>query len=369
MRAENGLFELPSKIEKYLATLSRLYRKQNNSTLQSIVVNGAVSIHEEWSYDNWDGGTYGHALTLTLPEDLYVEIMDAKDEHGRRICEDIGKLDNTQNEFIEQVFIEMESADSDQWRANSGVLRPRIAASTIPSDALSRIWSDGHVRVFLSHKANIKARTSKLKQAMTRCGVSCFVAHEDIKPNEEWQKEIERALFSMDALVALLTEDYHDSDWTDQESGVAIGRGVPVIAIRLGRDPYGLMGKGQGVGGCDWADTDSMAAKIFEVLYRRLPDKSRLFKAALSAYASSESFADSAWKVTHLLAMCDTLTESQVEQVVDAYRNNNQNRSSFAGRDSLKPLLEKWTAKHWTVANNGLVPANDAKPLADNPLF
>ncbi|MCH8204630.1 MAG: toll/interleukin-1 receptor domain-containing protein, partial [Candidatus Hydrogenedentes bacterium] len=178
--------------------------------------------------------------------------MNAKDKWQDRICIDINKLDNTQNEHISEVFIEMEPVENDKWREDSGVLRARVAASSIPSDALVRIWGDGHVRVFLSHKATCKENASKLKQALARYGISCFVAHEDIEPTEEWQREIERALFSMDALVALLTEDYHNSNWTDQEVGVAIGRNVLLIAVRLGSDPYGLMGKGQGLGGCCW---------------------------------------------------------------------------------------------------------------------
>lgn len=256
-------------------------------------------------------------------------------------------------------------------RLDVGVALPfahGISPSLIPSDALSRIWGDGHVRVFLSHKANFKKETSKLKEALARCGISSFVAHEDIEPTEEWLREIERALFSMDALVALLTEDYHDSYWTDQELGVAMGRGVPLISIRLGRDPYGLMGKKQGVGGCDWTDPEGMAAKIFEVLYKRLPDKSRLFEAALSAYASSKSYADSGWNVKHLLAKFETLTEGQVQQVMAAYKENDQNRLSFAGKGSLMPLLEKWAGKKREVIDNELAPASDAKPVEEEVL-
>ena len=117
--------------------------------------------------------------------------------------------------------------------------------------------------------------------------------HEDIEPTQDWQKEIERALFSMDALVALLSPDFHDSNSTDQEVGVAMGQGVPLIAVRLGLDPYGLMGKGQGLGGCDWSDTDSMALKIFDLLHKRLADKTRLFECTLMAYSESDSFEDS----------------------------------------------------------------------------
>ena len=65
--------------------------------------------------------------------------------------------------------------------------------------------------------------------------MSCFVAHVDIHPTKEWQDEIESALSSMDGFVALLTDKFHESDWTDQEVGFALARGVPIIAVRLKR--------------------------------------------------------------------------------------------------------------------------------------
>jgi len=89
----------------------------------------------------------------------------------------------------------------------------------------------------------VKKETAALKERLQLLGVSCFVAHEDIHPGHEWQDEIENALASMDGFAALLTEGFHDSAWTDQEVGYALARGVPMIAVRLGRDPYGFIGK------------------------------------------------------------------------------------------------------------------------------
>jgi len=347
-------YALPPKIDSYLATLNRLYESQNESLLRELVVNATVSIHEGWDYDNWNGGTYGHAVTLTITEGLYVRVMEQKDEMQTRLATDLNKLDNSQNEHVSEVFIEMEPADNDNWREETGVYRPRTIAPSVAPEALQRIWGSEHVRVFLSHKATVKENTSQLKQAFARCGIAAFVAHEDIEPTEEWQREIERALFSMDALVALLSEDFHDSNWTDQEVGVAIGRGVPLIAVRLGMDPYGLMGKGQGLGGCSWGDPNAIAVKVFRLLHKRLPDKSRLFECALSAYAQSESFADSAWKVEHLLSVFESLSTDQVGRVVEVYRANGQNTSSFRGRNLLQSLLKKWTGERWTVRENGL---------------
>ena len=46
----------------------------------------------------------------------------------------------------------------------------------------------------------------------------------------------------MDGFAALMTKNFHDSNWTDQEIGFALGRGVMVIAVNLGRNPYGFIG-------------------------------------------------------------------------------------------------------------------------------
>ena len=80
-------------------------------------------------------------------------------------------------------------------------------------------------------------------------------------PQKAWQDEIENALFSMDAFVALMTPEFHDSLWTDQEVGVAIGRGVPIIAIKLGTNPYGFIGKFQALS-CSWNNAAKEIVKI-----------------------------------------------------------------------------------------------------------
>ena len=360
-------FALPGKIDSYLATLNRLYERESESLLREIVVNGVVSIHEGWDYDNWNGGTYGHAVTLTLPEDVFLRAIHEKDGYQAHISQDLNKLNNCKNEDISCVFFEINTVEQESWREQSGVYRPPSAPQSIPSDALERIWDGFHVRVFLSHKATKKIETSRLKQSFADCGIGAFVAHDDIEPTEEWHREIERALFSMDALVSLLTEDFHDSDWTDQEVGVAIGRGVPLVAVMLGRDPYGLMGKGQGLGGCSRTNPNEIALKVFQLLLKRLPDKSRLFECALASYANSVSFADSAWRIERVLSQFHELTQTQVDRVLQAFCTNNQNRSSFKGRDLLLPLLKRWTGKEWIFQNNDLVLQQPVETKDDAP--
>lgn len=111
----------------------------------------------------------------------------------------------------------------------------------------SSYWKPNHFKLFLSHKTSIKEKVSHLSSALHEFGITSFVAHEDIAPSSEWQTEIENALYSMEALVALITDDYSDSEWTDQEVGFALGRDIPVIPVAIDKLPYGFLGKIQAV--------------------------------------------------------------------------------------------------------------------------
>ncbi len=223
--------------------------------------------------------------------------------------------------------------------------------------------SHGHGtrRVFLSHKATVKVEVSRLKQSLGALGISAFVAHQDIEPTEEWQREIERALSSMHALVALLTSDFHDSNWTDQEVGVAIGRGVPMVSVRIPTDPYGLMGKHQALAGCSLDKPDQLALQILRLLHKRLPKPSGLFEAALEAYRGSRSFDESGLIADRVFPHFEDLTSVQIDALLEAYRTNRQNRFSFKGKGVLLPLLKRWTGEDWAVADNLLVTAKSLK--------
>jgi len=111
----------------------------------------------------------------------------------------------------------------------------------------SRFWEPSHFLLFLSHLSSIKENMGRLQASLRRFGISAFVAHVDIDPTTEWQDEIEAALFSMDALAAILMPGFKESNWTDQEVGVAIGRDVLIVPVMRGSTPHGFVGKFQGM--------------------------------------------------------------------------------------------------------------------------
>src|SRR6185312_5090027 len=115
--ASGSKFELPKNIERYIASLSKLYGQEGERLLQQILVNAQITLEEQRTYDNWNGGTYGHALLLTIPESLYLKTARERGTLQERIANDINRLHNVQNEHICDVFLEMQLSASTDWRA------------------------------------------------------------------------------------------------------------------------------------------------------------------------------------------------------------------------------------------------------------
>lgn len=311
-------FRLPALIEQHLAALSKLYGQDGRRDLQQLLVNAGIRIHEESATDNWNGGTFGHALYLILPESLFLPFATQKDEVQNEIRAGLNRIHSVPDEYISDVFLELSASGDPEWRKNSGLLVSQ--ARLPPPEATTRIWGNNGYRVFLSHKSEVKTETAALKEKLRIFGVSCFVAHEDIHPTVAWQDELENALGTMDALVALMTPNFHDSDWTDQEVGFAFARGIPIIAVRLGRDPYGFIGKFQALRS-DWSTAPEEIVKL-------LLKNEGMFTAYVKALGICSSW-DNGNLIAKALPGLSRLTAEQVNSLVAAYNETSELRGSF----------------------------------------
>ena len=191
----------------------------------------------------------------------------------------------------------------------------------VSATAIARIWQGDGYRLFLSHKSEDKAEVGVLKKQFGKYGISAFVAHADIEPTLAWRNEIERALRSMDGFAALMTKNFHDSNWTDQEIGFALGRGVMVIAVNLGRNPYGFIGDMQALK-TTWAKA---ARQITKLLLRH---DEKMFEPYLQAIRDCASY-DDANELAELLPALDGLEDDEVQALVDAYNSNGQVHDSY----------------------------------------
>ncbi len=188
--------------------------------------------------------------------------------------------------------------------------------------AETTFWDPGYFKLFISHLASYRKNIGFLKSSLKEYGISSFVAHEDIEPTKEWQIEIEKALYSMDALCAVLMPGFKESDWTDQEVGVAIGRNKLIIPIRKGKDPYGFIGKYQGFQ-AEGKNIGEVAEGIFTVLITHEKTKLIMIE-VLSDLLLRSPLATTAKKWLDLIIKIENIPISMVKKLRAGFiRNKN----------------------------------------------
>lgn len=323
---------LTENIEDIVRTLAHILQEREQHLLVNILKNANIDIRET-NYDNWNGGTYGYTLDLQIPVDLYADIEDSVEKIEKELLAKLQSLIRSyEHEYLEKVIVAPKLMKS---RAE--------AERSLEEDSINieqiKFWKQSYFRLFLSHISKSKLLASQIQKNMVQYAISVFVAHEDIEPTKEWQNEIELALSSMDALASLLTEGFSESKWCDQEVGVAIGRKVLVIPLRAGIDPYGFIGKYQGVAGLN-KNTEDLCANIFEILTKHDTTKYKITNALVSKLCGAVSFAESKSTVGFLSYLKENITPKMAEKLLEAAKSNSQVYGSYGVVGKIKELTK-----------------------------
>lgn len=187
-------------------------------------------------------------------------------------------------------------------------------------------WQKDRLRLFFSHTHPNKKLAAEIRADLLDKGVDLFVAHEMIEPTKEWMGEISVALATCDAMVALLTSDFADSAYCDQELGFALSRDVLIIPIRHGADPHGFISKFQALpGDTSQLASHNLAGAIFEVLVASPKTAAKLAPAIAQRYSEARSYDDARANLTRLQQIpADHWTAEMIEKVEKAGRDNGQ---------------------------------------------
>lgn len=212
-------------------------------------------------------------------------------------------------------------------------------ASQLETTEEPTFWSSTSARVFLSHLASMKADISHLREELAKVGILAFVAHLDIEPTKEWQVEIESALASMDGLIALLAPGFKESNWCDQEVGVAIGRKLPIVSVRLGLDPYGFIGKYQAVQGAG-KNHQTLARELYDIFMLNPTIGPKITSALVKMLSESPSF-DESKRLIALIEKSAYLTTKHVASMQESVEKNGQVSSSWGVPEKIHAISKK----------------------------
>lgn len=360
-------YALPPKIMPAFRRLYKHYRKKDQLLLHDVIGSGHFYVEQGTDFDNWNGGTYGHDVFIFVPEELMEKIdLDNQNQLFERLKSDLDKATpEVENEYVRAVFIqEIDETDIQFQSSIPFSTEPRAR----PEDV--GLWKENALRLFLSHRDNHKAVSKDLALALEPYGVSTFVAHDNIKPMREWQKEILNGLTTMEVMLILLTDDFHDSVWTNQEIGFALGKGVPIICVKVGSiDPQGFLAPYQAIK-ASYDNIYDAASLIHKALINEIGQEGRLKEILIEAFISSVSFIDAMDNLKRLTETADKLTDREFERIVKGYALNDQlygctgihNRNNW-----FKRYLENATGKE--LAFNGKEISESIKSTLDEIPF
>ena len=198
------------------------------------------------------------------------------------------------------------------------------------------------VRVFISYSHNDKVLAGRLKAALDGFGLEVFLAHEDLDPSVEWQDVIMEHLKRADIFLPLITRHFSESDWTDQESGIAHALDKVIVPIAVtSHFPYGFVAKYQA-----WKLNDPKTPmhceQLIEAIIKNQPKiVPYLLPVLIKSFASSGNF-DNAGLRAKLLLSFSGIKKEQALEIFQAAATNNQIYGSWAAVSSVKELIKRY---------------------------
>ncbi len=100
-------------------------------------------------------------------------------------------------------------------------------------------------KAFISYSTVDKKYGAAIKTALDEIGIKSFLAHDDLKVSEVWQKRIISELKECRIFVPLLSEAFKASEWCGQELGFIMKRRqstVLIIPLSIDKtNPYGFI--------------------------------------------------------------------------------------------------------------------------------
>lgn len=225
--------------------LQRIYPLKEMESYDSRYENAYVDIaHHTVSNDDYQGN-------WVFKEDRFRLVDGSDEEFLKFVCEMAHPLVRPDvNQANRIVSIANDWLREDGWElypvreiAGGKVLSfQQINAVQKPKDdEVAHIWDPHRLRFFISHRDAHKVAAKQLAAELNIYGVSSFVAHDSIQAMSTWKNEIMKALQTMDACLCFITNDFYESEWTNQEVGFALARGVPIYLYSVDRtDPRGF---------------------------------------------------------------------------------------------------------------------------------
>lgn len=177
-------------------------------------------------------------------------------------------------------------------------------------------------KVFISYQTADRHIAGSLQRMLNVYGFDSFLAHEDIRPSEQWRVRILQELHDSKICICLLSANYLLSDWCIQEAGIAAFHAHQMIPIPLRIDdslPPGFLSAIQA------KRCDPARITIHDILPALLLADSTLgIDIAITIIQNSGSFRGAEENYRLLLPYIHHLTDAQAKRLLLVSHANDQ---------------------------------------------
>lgn len=270
-------------------------------------------VTESFNEGDWFtlGQITGQLKQITEHTRLLRALGFGDDDYALHVAEVLNTIFTNDSSQISEVINHF---DIDLWYQQKEPEKYRRVFSD-SSVASADFWTDGYLKMFVSHLSSNKVRMSAMKADLASWGISAFIAHEDIEPSREWREEVEAGLETMEVLAAVVEPGFKESDWCPQEVGFALGRKIDIIPLRAGLDPFGFFGKFQGIQIKGRYPKD-VSNEIALLLLKKPKHRDRLLQSMSKAFTAQE--AKQKIKLIKLLDSWSVATDTQIKNLLEA---------------------------------------------------
>ena len=195
------------------------------------------------------------------------------------------------------------------------------------------------LKAFLSYFTRDKELAGQIKHALEEYGIEAFLAHEDIEPPAKWIETIKAELKACHIFLPILTDNFHKSYWTDQETGIAFNRDKLIIPLKITKDPYGFISQFQALP-IDTGTIKPSCHKLLKIIVSNPRLGDLLIDDLITRFGKSGSWSVAA-ENTELLVSYQDYTLPQIVDIIEYTIANSQINRSFNAREKIREFIHE----------------------------
>ena len=213
---------IENDLEKLLRTLAQIYAMQGKRREVTVLAKSQATI-EQTDFDNWNGGTYGYTIYLSVKSSLYAQIE-----------EDINQIENDfrdhteplirayNNEYIQEFVISLEMEDDQNWRHNAVKW-----LDTAQEPISHKPKQDGGplYDIFISHATEDKeAVVRPLVNGLSSSGLRVWYDEFELKLGDSLSQSIDHGLANSKYGLVVLSHSFFNKNWPRYELDGLVNR-------------------------------------------------------------------------------------------------------------------------------------------------